>query len=134
MKHNDYKIFILSENIQYRNILSSKLRIEGYNVEYATGGFHFIHLLERYRHDIHMLICHENMNDMPAEEIIALTRLAKNKADLPILFISKDNDEEVVCEMILKGANEFILQSENMLPAVERVRKYFSLINGHKAA
>lgn len=134
MKRNDYKIFILSENIQYRNILSSKLRIEGYNVEYATGGFHFIHLLERYRHDIHMLICHENMNDMPAEEIIALTRLAKNKAELPILFISKDNDEEAVCEMILTGANEFILQSENMLPAIERVRKYFSLINGHKAA
>ncbi len=133
IKANEYKIFILSENIQYRNILASKLRIEGYNVEFAYGGFHMLSIMERVR-DLNMIICHENMKDMSAEEIIALARLNRTKAELPIIFISKEKNEELVCDMILNGASEFILQSYNMLPAIERVRKYHATFKAIKAA
>lgn len=134
IKASDYKVFILSENITYRNNLASKLRIEGINVEFASGGFHFLHLLERNRSEVTMLVCHEDMLDMSAEEIISITRLSRPKNDLPILYISKNNDEENVCDMILNGANEFILQSNNMLPAVERIKKLHPLFKRLKAS
>lgn len=130
----DFKIFILSENHQFRNTLASKLRIEGFTVEFASGGFHFLHLLERYRSDIHLLICHENMYDMSSEEIISLTRLAKDKTDLPIIFASRRNDRELTQEIIKAGANEIVLQSSNFFPLLERIHKYFSLFGAHKAA
>ena len=126
MHQTDFKIYILSENLPYRNNLATKLRLEGYNVEFATGGFHFLHILERFGNFMNLIICHDNMHDMPAEEIIQITRLLKTKSELPILYISKDNEEELVCEMILCGANEFVLQSNNMLPVIERVRKTFA--------
>ena len=134
LKENDFKIFILSESVTYRNNLAAKLRIEGFSVEFASGGFHFLHLLERQRNGIDMLICHENMNDMPADEIISISRLSRTKLEMPILFLSKDNDEEIVCEMIMIGANDFILQSNNMLPVVERVRKHYSVLKTAKAS
>ncbi len=122
---SEYKIIVLSENTQYRNVLASKLRIEGFSVEFASGGFHILAILERFQ-DINMIICHENMNDMSAEEIISMARLTRTKSVMPILYISKDNDEEAVCDIILNGANEFILQSSNMLPAIESVIKHHS--------
>jgi PleD family two-component response regulator len=124
LKADEFKILILSENVQYRNTLASKLRIEGFTVEFAFGGFHFLHLIERYRGEFNMVICHENMIDMSADEIISMCRLTKAKSELPIVYISKDNDEEAVCDIILQGANEFVLHSNNMLPVIERARKY----------
>lgn len=130
----DFKILILSENVNYRNTLASKLRIEGFSVEFASGGFHFLHLVERYRSDFRVIICHENMKDMPADEMISMCRLTKAKSELPILFISKNNNEETVCDMILLGANEFVLQSNNMLPVIERIRKYQNAFKSQKAS
>lgn len=133
IKENEYKIFILTENTQYRNVLASKLRMEGFNVEFASGGFHMLFILERFR-DINMIICHESMNDMSAEELIAMARLNRPKSEMPIIYISNENDEEAVCDIILTGANEFILQSNNMLPAIERVRKHHNTFKAIKAA
>lgn len=134
IKENDFKIMILSENVNYRNNLAAKLRIEGFSVEFASGGFHFLHLLERLRNGIDMVICHENMSDMPADEIVSISRLSRTKTEMPILYISKNNDEEAVCDMIMIGANDFILQSNNMLPVVERVRKHYLALKTLKAS
>jgi len=131
---NEFKILILSENYQYRNTLASKLRVEGFAVEFGNGGFHVLHLLERSHDHIDLLICHEDMLDMPADEIISMCRLSKNKNELPILFVSKNNNEEIVCDMIFHGANAFMLQSNNMLPVIERVRKYQQVFKTQKAS
>lgn len=134
LKVDDFKILILSENVQYRNTLASKLRIEGFTVEFASGGFHLLHLIERYRNEFNMVICHENMLDMSADEIISMCRLSRTKAELPIVYISKNNDEEQVCDIIFQGANEFVLHSNNMLPVIERARKYLQAQKTLKAS
>lgn len=120
-----YKILIVDENINYRNNLATKLRIEGFNVEFASGGFHALHMIEGHK-DYNLIIFHENMEDMPAHEIIALIRESKNKSELPVLFISASNNEEEICDMIFIGANEYVVQSTNFKPILERVHKYFN--------
>lgn len=122
-----FKIIIVDENVQFRNTLASRLRMQGFHVEFATGGFHLLNVLERHW-DFSLIIIHENMNDMPAEEMISLVRIHKNKTELPILFISAQKNEEEVCEMVLNGANEFILQPKTPQPIVERAQKYFALL------
>jgi DNA-binding response OmpR family regulator len=122
-----FKILIVDENVQFRNTLASRLRLQGFNVEFATGGFHLLHILEKHR-DCSLVIMHEDMLDMSAVEIISLVRTTKNKTDLPILFISHDHKEEEICEMILSGANEYIVKSENFQPIVDRAKKYFTLL------
>lgn len=133
IKAPTFKICILSENINFRNILAGKLRMENFDVEFADGGFHLLHLLERHRGDYQMIIFNEDMKDMPAFEIITMVRQAKSKAELPILFISKNNDEEEVCDMIINGANEYLIQNSNYKPIVECAQKYSHLINKNVA-
>ena len=122
-----FKILAISENLTYRNNLCAKLRFEGFSVEYADGGFHLLHLLERENEfGANLVIIHENMHDMPAHEIISLIRTFKDKTELPIIFISKDKKEEEICDIIFLGANEFLVQATNFAAVVERTKKYFN--------
>lgn len=127
MEEIDFKILIVDEGQSFRNTLASKLRMQGYSVEFASGGFHLLHILEKNR-DCNLILFHEDMLDMPAEEMISLIRIHKNKTELPILFISENSNEDDICHMILTGANEYIVKTPNFQPIVDRARKYFTLL------
>ncbi len=126
IKDDNFKVLIASETINFRNILSAKLRLESFDVELATSGFHLLHLLEKFS-NYRMLIINEDMHDMSAQEMIALVRLSKSKLELPILFISKSSDEKDIYNLVLTGANEYIVQTPNFNPILERTHKYFQL-------
>lgn len=127
-----FKILVLSENMSFRNILASKLRLDNFDVEFISGGFHLLNYLEKNR-DVNMLIFNDDMPDMSAAEIISMVRMTKTKSEMPILFISKNSDEEEICDMIFNGANEYVVQSENFKPILERAHKYMSLIKQNVA-
>lgn len=127
IEEKHFKIIIVDENVTFRNNLATRLRMQGFHVEFATGGFHLMHVLEKHW-DFNLVILHENMEDMPADEIISLVRIHRNKNELPILFISANTTEEEICEMVLNGANEYIVQPNNFQPIVERAKKYFTLL------
>ena len=127
-----FKIFIASENISFRNILASKLRLDNFDVEFASGGFHLLHILEKQK-DIHMIICNGDMNDMSAHEIILMIRQSKSKTELPIVCISQGNSEEEVYDLILNGANEYIVQTGNFNTIIERAHKYMQQLKGNAA-
>ena len=128
IKGPTFKICILSENHHFKNILAGKLRIENFDVELAEGGFHLLHLLENQKEEFNMIIFNEDMQDMSAFETISMIRQAKSKSALPIIFVSKNNDEDEIYEMVLNGANEYVVQSDNFKPIVERAQKYSLLI------
>ncbi len=133
IKEQTFKILIASENMNFRNILAGKLRmLDNFEVEFATGGFHLLHLLE-HKKDYNMIICNEDMNDMSAQEIISLVRLERAKAELPILFISKNGDEEEICDMVFMGANDYIVQTANFQPILERAQKYLHQMKANAA-
>ena len=123
-----FKILILDDNILYRNNLATSLRLQGFPVEFATGGFHVLHILESYN-EYSLLIIHEHTHDMPAEEVISLVRTNHDKAILPILFISQDTDINEIRDMIQLGANEYIVKTPNTQPIVEKAKKYQNIFN-----
>ncbi len=127
-----FKVLILSENVSFRNILASKLRLDNFDVEFISGGFHLLNYLEKNR-DVNMIIFNEDMPDMSAAEAISMVRMSKTKSEMPILFISKNNNEEEICDMIFNGANEYVVQTENFKPILERAHKYMSLIKQNAA-
>ena len=80
-----------------------------------------------------MVILNEDMPDMPSHEVTSMLRTMKSKSELPIVFISKNGSEEEICDLILTGANEYIIQTANFQPIVERALKYFHLKKPHAA-
>lgn len=133
IKTDAFKIIIATEAIPFRNNLASKLRVDNFEVEFATGGFHMLHLIENMRDQLNMIIINEDMHDMSAQEMIGLVRLAKSKSELPILFISKNNDEAEIRELVLTGANEYVVQTPNFNPILERAHKYLQILKVNAA-
>ncbi|MCP4912235.1 MAG: response regulator [Oligoflexia bacterium] len=124
----DYKntILIADDNITRRNNTSSRLRLQGYETELATGGFHVIHLLEqakkndfRYR----MLMIVQDMEDMAGKEILYLARDIEKKEAMPILFLSQTKDAEEVLNLMQAGANEYLAETDNFKSTLDKVKK-----------
>lgn len=133
IKGPTFKILVASENVNFRNILAGKLRmLDSFEVEFATGGFHLLHLIEHKR-DYNLIIANEDMADMGAQEIISMVRLNKTKQELPILFISRNNNEEEICDLIFMGANDYIVQTPNFQPILERAQKYLQQMKANAA-
>ncbi|MDO9184174.1 MAG: response regulator [Bacteriovorax sp.] len=125
----EFKIIIATEKIIYRNNLASALRMQNFTVEFCEGGFHLLNLLEQSDNNISLVIVHENMQDMPAQEIISLTRTHKNKNELPIIFISQKNQTEEISDIISSGANEYIVQGSNLQSILEKTKKYYKIFS-----
>jgi len=49
------------------------------------------------------------------------------------LFISKSNVEEDICELVLTGANEYVVQTANFNPILERAHKYLHILKVNAA-
>lgn len=122
-----FKILIADENVIFRNNLASRLRLQGFTVEFVSSGFHLLHTLEQMK-EYGLVIIDEDMLDMSAQEMISLVRLNKKKSELPILFISPNKNEHEIAEMISSGANDYIIKSSNIQPILEKTRKYFTLL------
>lgn len=120
-----FKILIASENQTFRNNLAGKLRIDGFSVEFANSGFHLLHVIEK--EIFHLILLNENMYDMSAFEITSLIRSTKSKQELPVIFISKDKNQENIKDMILIGANEYIMHSPSFAPISDKAKKYFAI-------
>lgn len=121
-----FRILIADEHIDFRNKIASRLRVLGFHVEFATGGFHLLHILEK-NWDYNLVIIHDNMADMPAIEIISLVRNNKNKFELPIMFIADKGHKDQLNEIGSSGANDYILKSPNLQPIIDKAIKYFTL-------
>ncbi len=120
-----FTILLASETPSYRNNLASSLRMQGYSVEVATGGFHLLHLIENSP-DISLIIIHDDMFDMSGYEIVSLIRVSKSNKELPVIFISKDNNKEKFIKMLEVEANDYVVQTPIFQPVISTVKKYCS--------
>lgn len=124
----DYKntILIADDNITRRNNMSSRLRLQGYETELSTGGFHAIHLLEQAKKNgfcyrVFMIV--QDMFDMAGKEILFLARDIETREKMPVLFIAETNDAEEVLELMQAGANEYLAEVDNFKSTLDKVKK-----------
>ena len=118
-----FKILIADDNVQYRNTMATRLRLQGLHIEISSGGFHLLNIIENAHDFMPIVIIHEDLSDMSALECILLIRTSKEPEKLPIIFISKDNSKEKIDEIISNGANEYFIESSVLQPIVESIKK-----------
>lgn len=126
----DFNIIIADENTTYRNQLASRLRLMGFYVEFATGGFHLLNMLEKETKTYHLVIIHNNMLDMSAFEVTGLIRTFKNKLELPLLYLSRTVTPDELKEMIQFGINDFFQKTHEQHKIAEKAHRFFVLKKG----
>ncbi|ATH06997.1 hypothetical protein BIY24_03315 [Halobacteriovorax marinus] len=117
------ELLIADSDPDRRNNFSSRLRVQGYQIEQSLEGFQTIHLIEENKYAA--LILMGNFPDMRGLEILSLARAAKSKEELPIIFISNGKDQEEVLTAFEYGANDIIVYSDKCFASLmEKLKKY----------
>lgn len=91
MPSSNRAILIIDDHTQRKTTLSSRLRMQGFTIDVATGGFHGIHLAEKNRYNLVMII--DDMEDMPAFETLGLIRNRHDSATLPVIVLRSQGME-----------------------------------------
>tara|TARA_Y100000590_G_scaffold281237_1_gene316088 strand:+ start:119344 stop:119850 length:507 start_codon:yes stop_codon:yes gene_type:complete len=122
---DEYNILYVDGNETRKKQTSSRLRMQAFNVELAQGGFHAIHLVEKHPFNL-VIIQGDELEDMPAEEIVGLLRNVHTRDELPILAILPEADDEAAASLAESGANEIIINNGNfnmVLSEIEKLQK-----------
>lgn len=124
-KDKKFNIILATQSATLRSNLAIALRMQGYTVELVQGGFHLLHLLENSQTPkIDLVIINGELEDMPGFEVVSLIRTTKDKTELPILFVCKQDSEEAINDMISIGANDYIVQTSAMGSVINAAKKY----------
>lgn len=116
---NNKKLLLVSDKKKFRDLAGQVLR-KNYNVKFASGGFHALHLIEE--EGFEMVVIVGNSEEMPAIELITLLRTGHNQKDLPILFLYSKGSTEML-DAIEAGANGYLPISQNLNPLVKKIQE-----------
>ena len=118
-------ILLVDTDPNRRNNTALKLRMNGYAVEIATGGFHLCHLIEKYKFSCVAIF--GDQHDMAALEIISLTRTVHGPKELPLILIDKGDDKQEILEAYSTGLNDYIPMTPTYYKVlIEKFSKYDS--------
>jgi DNA-binding response OmpR family regulator len=120
-----FKILFIDGNDSRKKQTSSRLRMQNFDVEIAQGGFHSIYLVERESFGL-IIIQGDELEDMPAEEVISLLRNIHTREELPIMAILAQVDDDVAADLANSGANEILINTGNfnlILKEIEKIQK-----------
>jgi len=102
------KIMIVDDCQTTRKLLGHFLKSRGYSVVYAENG---LDALEKLGTDnVNLIMTDLNMPYMDGIELIKTLRADPNWADIPILMVTTENDEEERKKAISNGANGYVVK------------------------
>lgn len=86
-------ILIIDDHQQRKTDLSSRLRMQGFTIDVATGGFHSIHLMEKNHYNLVLMI--DDMNDLSTSETVGLIKITafKKNIDVPVMIMRSAGKE-----------------------------------------
>ena len=86
-------ILIIDEHPQRKTELSSRLRMQGFTIDVATGGFHSIHLMDKNHY--HLVLMIDDMADLSTQETVSLikTTALKKEIDVPVMVMRSAGKE-----------------------------------------
>tara|TARA_R110002049_G_scaffold40326_1_gene122962 strand:- start:182 stop:577 length:396 start_codon:yes stop_codon:yes gene_type:complete len=92
-------ILLIDDHQQRKTELSSRLRMQGYTIDIATGGFHGVHLMEKNSYDLVMMI--DDMSDLSTQETVGLIKATaqKKNSDIPVMVmrsVGKELDDDEI--------------------------------------
>ena len=116
------KILLADEEVSSRNALSSRLRMQGFEVEAATGGFHTLHLLEK--HEYHVLIVNGQLHDMAGIEVCGLAKQTRKNSEIATIYMAKTKDPQEVEEGRKVELNEFMLKDSNFNSLLDKIKRH----------
>lgn len=111
MAKQKFKILVVDDDPFVRDMLAFILESNDYLIDTAVNG---IEALQKYSADpnIGLIVSDMNMPEMNGLELIK--ELRNNKADVPIIILTGNDEVSVAIEAMNCGANDSLVKDENI--------------------
>ncbi|MBO5209663.1 MAG: response regulator [Lachnospiraceae bacterium] len=118
------KIMLVDDDDLNRKAVSEMLK-EEYRVYVASSGKEALELLEKYVPDLILLDVH--MPEMDGHDVISILKQNPQYAEVPVIFLTSDADENTEVQGFSEGAIDFIRKPFRKNVAIQRIRRILEL-------
>ncbi|HVN57752.1 MAG TPA: hybrid sensor histidine kinase/response regulator [Bacteroidales bacterium] len=118
-------ILIVDDNPQNLQVLGRLLQEQNYEIEFATSGPAALDWLVSRQFDLILLDI--NMPEMDGFEVCRRLRSDEKYVNIPIVFLSADNDRESILKGFELGGQDYITKPFDSRELLVRVRTHISL-------
>ena len=119
------KILIVDDNYENLQVLGMHLQEAGYDIEFSTSGKIALDWLENEKFDLILLDI--NMPEMDGFEVCKKIRENKKNNNLPIVFLSAENQRETILKGLSIGGHDYITKPFDSRELVARVKTHINL-------
>ena len=125
MGNEEGKILIVDDNFENLQVLGMHLQEAGYDIEFATSGKIALDWLENEKFDLVLLDI--NMPEMDGFEVCSKIRDNKKFNNLPIIFLSAENQRETILKGLSLGGQDYITKPFDSRELVARIKTHINL-------
>ncbi len=118
------KIMLVDDDDLNRKAVSEMLK-EEYRVYVASSGKEALELLEKHVPDLILLDVH--MPEMDGHDVISILKQNPKYAEVPVVFLTSDADENTEVQGFHEGAIDFIRKPFRKNVATQRIRRILEL-------
>lgn len=113
-------VLIVDDNEASRATLGSMLRVDGYDLRYATNGLEAMALIESLRPDL--ILLDQMMPGITGTDVCRQVRAAPELAEIPIVFVTALDDRATRLMAFQAGADDVLAKPVDRLEVRMRVR------------
>jgi two-component system, sensor histidine kinase and response regulator len=118
-------ILIVDDNPQNLQVLGRLLQERSCEIEFATNGIAALDWLDSRKFDLVLLDI--NMPEMDGYEVCKRIRSQKRFDNLPVIFLSADNDRESILKGFEMGGQDFVTKPFDSRELIVRVKTHITL-------
>jgi CheY-like chemotaxis protein len=122
---SDAEILIVDDNAQNVQILGKMLSQHYSNIEFAVDGKSALEWINNKKFDIILLDI--MLPDINGIEICKMTRKSGLNDDIPIIFLSADNDKQTILQGFEAGGQDYITKPFDNMEMLARVQTHLLL-------
>jgi CheY-like chemotaxis protein len=113
------RILVVDDAQENRNMLSSRIRLEGYPVETAENGATALEMLNHTPFDLILLDI--LMPDLNGIEVLHSIRRKDSLLDLPVIMVTARDSQDYILKAFQEGANDYVTKPIEMKILLARI-------------
>lgn len=120
-------ILVVDDNEMNRDMLSRRLKREGYDVTLAEDGYQALEMIKNQKFDLILLDI--MMPGLSGYEMLPIIRESKSLAELPIIMTTAKDQSDDIVEGLQRGANDYVTKPIDFPVLLARVQTQMKLKN-----
>ena len=114
-------ILIVDDQAFIRHILGAELKRAGFQVFFAENGKEALQSVQEFKPSLVLLDI--MMPVMDGYETCKKLRENQSSSNIPIIFLSANNQKEAVITAMQSGGNDFVVKSPNSIVLLQKINK-----------